>query len=84
MNGNSAETSDCNESAPASFAGAPGSAVIAVGIRARRRDAKLYAAMKLEHLICDGAFDDLVKPYIWKIVEKLRAQRGSRRTEGKR
>lgn len=49
-----------------------------LGIRAKRREAKLLAAMTLEHLICDGAFDDLVKQDIWKLIDKLRAQRGKR------
>ncbi len=51
------------------------------GIRAGRREAKLFAAMKLEHLICDGAFDDMVKPDIWRLIDKLRAQRGKRQND---
>ena len=52
--------------------------VVPLGIRAARRRAKLLAAVKLEHLICDGLFPDEVKPIIWSIIDRLRAQSGKR------
>lgn len=35
--------------------------------------------MKLEHLICDGEFDDIVKPDIWELIDQLRSPTGLNR-----
>lgn len=67
---------------PTKLKGVPGVAVQAVvvpmGKRAERNRAKILAAITLEHLICDGCFDDTTKPVIWTVIDKLRAQREKR------